>query len=143
MEPNTTSDEQVRVTVKPTRVLHFSDGVDEEIEVEEATEVTSSLHNDEPVDTSKLDWLPWMSHYAWTSGNKVLNIVDAAGESLASFFGITTPKYQIEIDEYERMQEEKRKMEEESAGWVPRNGGGDIPLVMNEPKKAVDTENHV
>lgn len=75
-----------------------------------------------------------MSHYAWTSGTKVLNVVDAAGESLASFFGITTPKYQIEINEYERMQEEKRRMEEESAGWVPRNAGGDIPLVMSEPQ---------
>lgn len=65
----------------------------------------------------------------------MLYAVDYAGESLASFFGITTPKYQIEIDEYKRIQEVQRKIEEDSAGWVPKNGGGNIPLVMNEPVK--------
>lgn len=81
-----------------------------------------------------MTWGPWFSHYAWKSGFKVLNAVDYAGESLAGFFGITTPKYQLEISEYERMKEEKRKIDEESAGWVPRsNSGGDIPLVLNEP----------
>lgn len=68
----------------------------------------------------------------------MLNAVDYAGESLAGFFGITTPKYQIEIDEYERMKEEKRKLEEDSSGWVPKNAGGDIPLVLNEPVKDLD-----
>lgn len=82
-----------------------------------------------------LTWGPWLTHYAKKSGNKVLNVVDSAGESLANLFGITTPKYQIEIDEHNRIQEEHRKMEEESAGWVPKNGGGDIPLVLNEPSK--------
>lgn len=82
-----------------------------------------------------LSWGPWFSHYAWKSGTKVLNAVDYAGESLANFFGVTAAKYQIEISEYERMQEEKKKMEEESVGWVPKDGGGDIPLVLNEPVK--------
>lgn len=63
--------------------------------------------------------------------------MDYAGESLANFFGVTTPKYQIEISEFEKMQEEKRKMEEESVGWVPKDGDGDIPLVLNEPGKDV------
>lgn len=80
-------------------------------------------------------WAPWFSYYAWKSGTKMLHAVDYAGESLASFFGITTPKYQIEIDEYERMQEEKKKIEDESTGWVPKNAGGDIPLVLDEPIK--------
>lgn len=85
-----------------------------------------------------LDWAPWFSHYAWKSGTKVLGAVDYAGESLASFFGITTPKYQIEIDEHERVTEEKRKMEEEAVGWVPKNAGGDIPLVLNEPLREIE-----
>lgn len=63
--------------------------------------------------------------------------MDSAGETLAGFFGITTPKYQIEINEYERIKEEKKKMEEESAGWIPKNSGGDIPLVLNEPAKVL------
>lgn len=67
----------------------------------------------------------------------MLNAIDYTGESLANFFGITTPKYQLEIDEYERLKEEKKKMEDESAGWVPKNSGGDIPLVLNEPGKDV------
>ncbi|XP_028174249.1 protein FAM177A1-like [Ostrinia nubilalis] len=123
---------------KPARVLHFSDGVDEEILEENVAELESNPKAEETVDPKTLDWGPWFGHYAWKSGNKVLNAVDYAGESLASFFGITTPKYQIEIDEHERLQEEKRKMEEESAGWVPKNGGGDIPLVLNEPSNTKD-----
>lgn len=82
-----------------------------------------------------MSWGPWFSHYAKKSGTKVLNAVDYAGESLASFFGITTPKYQIEIDEYERIKEEKKKIEDESVGWVPKNSGGNIPLVLSEPVK--------
>nr|XP_034832689.1 protein FAM177A1-like isoform X2 [Maniola hyperantus] len=113
-------DSEVQVTInRPKQVIHFSDGVEEEIEEEK----------------KNLSWGPWLSHYALKSGSSVLYAVDYAGESLASFFGITTPKYQIEIDEYERLQEEKQKLEEESVGWVPRNVGGDIPLVMSEPLK--------
>lgn len=87
---------------------------------------------------TSLPWGPWFSHYAWKSGNKVLNTVDYAGESLAGFFGITTPKYQLEISEHERIIEEQKKIEEESTGWVPKNGGGDIPLVLNEPSKELN-----
>ncbi|XP_045773776.1 protein FAM177A1-like isoform X2 [Maniola jurtina] len=113
-------DSEVQVTInRPKRIIHFSDGVEEEIEEEK----------------KNLSWGPWLSHYALKSGSSVLYAVDYAGESLATFFGITTPKYQIEIDEYERIQEEKRKLEEESAGWVPRNVEGEIPLVMSEPLK--------
>lgn len=89
-----------------------------------------------------LNWGPWFGYYAWKSSNKVLNAVDYAGESLANFFGITTPKYQIEIDEHERQLEEKRKMDEEATGWVPKDAGGDIPLVLNEPLK-VDSPSKV
>lgn len=89
-----------------------------------------------------MSWGPWFSYYAWKSGTKVLNAVDYAGEGLASFFGITTPKYQLEISEYERLQEEKKRIEEESVGWVPKNEGGSIPLVLSEPKK-LDQPVHV
>lgn len=33
-------------------------------------------------------------------------VADSCGERLASFFGITTPKYQYAIDEYYRLKEE-------------------------------------
>lgn len=84
--------------------------------------------------------MPWFTYVAQKSGTRVLNAVDYAGESLANFFGITSPKYQLEISEYERVQEEQKKLEEDSAGWMPKNGGGDIPLVLNEPIKVTDKE---
>lgn len=90
-----------------------------------------------------LTWGPWISYYAWKSSTKALNAVDTAGETLASFFGITTPKYQIEINEYKRLQEEKKKIEEESAGWVPKSSGGNVPLVLNEPVKDNDITKQV
>ncbi|CAG4961781.1 unnamed protein product [Colias eurytheme] len=126
---------QVELTInRPSRIIHFSDGTQEEIEEDTVDEVSSAKPEDN-VDPKSLAWAPWFSYYAWKSGTKMLDAVDYAGESLANFFGITTPKYQIEINEYERMQEEKKRLEEESVGWVPRNAGGDIPLVLNEPGK--------
>ncbi|XP_026494646.2 protein FAM177A1 isoform X1 [Vanessa tameamea] len=131
-------DSAVHVNInRSIRMLHFSDGVEEEIEEEKVNELQSVKNIDENIDPKSLTWGPWFSHYASRSGSKVLNAVDYAGESLANFFGITTPKYQIEINEYERLQEEKKRIEDESAGWVPKNGGGDIPLVLNEPLKVM------
>jgi len=50
---------------------------------------------------------------------------DYLGEKLATFFGITTPKYEAEIEEYNRMMEKekkrKEKLKEEYAGWVDPN----------------------
>ncbi|VVD05028.1 protein FAM177A1-like [Leptidea sinapis] len=128
------SNDQVALTINtPQRFIHYSDGVDEEMP-EEQVEITNCTPNDaECIDPKSLSWVPWVSYYIWKSGTKALNVVDYAGENLAHFFGITTPKYQIEINEYERLQEEKKKIEEETAGWIPKNSGGDIPLVLNEP----------
>lgn len=47
------------------------------------------------------------------------------GEYLAEFFGITTPKYQFEIDEYYRIRAAEedmlRKEDLEMGGWTERN----------------------
>lgn len=48
----------------------------------------------------ELTWFPWMWYQTVTAGSKALEVCDYVGESLASFFGITTPKYQFEINEY-------------------------------------------
>lgn len=142
MEEKSKTQFEVRIN-KPARVLHFSDGVEEEIEENKVVELRSELKTEDNVDPKTLSWGPWFSYYAWKSGAKALNAVDSAGEALAGFFGITTPKYQIEIDEYERIQEEKKKIEEESAGWVPKDAGGDIPLVLNEPSKDMNKPENV
>ncbi|CAH4034580.1 unnamed protein product [Pieris brassicae] len=127
--------DQVDVVIinKQMRVIHCCDGVEEEIEETMLDEINMSPNDVENIEPQTLSWGPWISYYTWKSGTKLLKVVDYAGETLADFFGITTPKYQIEINEYERIQEENKRLEEESAGWVPRNIGGDIPLVLNEP----------
>ncbi|KOB75671.1 Uncharacterized protein OBRU01_04855 [Operophtera brumata] len=128
------SQDSVNVTInRPTKVLYFSDGVEEVMEEINVNQQESQPDSSRVVDPKTLTWGPWFSHYAAKSGSKVLNAVDYAGESLAGFFGITTPKYQLEIDEHERIKEEKRKLEEEAVGWVPKNAGGHIPLVLQEP----------
>ncbi|KAL4711139.1 hypothetical protein ACJJTC_009510 [Scirpophaga incertulas] len=81
------SNSQVEVTIrKPVKILHFSDGVDEEIEEESLNDLhheSSSVNSS--VDPSTLGWAPWISHYAWKSSTKMLFAVDYAGESLANF----------------------------------------------------------
>jgi len=47
--------------------------------------------------------MPWFAYQAWNMGSKSLEVCDYLGEKLAAFFGITTPKYQYVIDEYNRM----------------------------------------
>lgn len=72
-----------------------------------------------------LNWLPWAWHQTtWASG-KVLDGCDYVGEYLAEFFGITTPKYQFEIDEYYRVRAAEedmlRREDLEMGGWTERN----------------------
>lgn len=39
-------------------------------------------------------------------GSSTLNSIDYVGESLANFFGITTPKYQFEINYHNNIMQE-------------------------------------
>jgi hypothetical protein len=41
-------------------------------------------------------------HQTLTAGGAALKVCDYLGESLANLFGITTPKYEYEIEEYKR-----------------------------------------
>lgn len=68
-------------------------------------------------------WSPWLWLKAGHTGNTVLKHCDAAGEAIASFLGITSPKYAYEISIHERMQADearraKRVAEEASLGWT-------------------------
>lgn len=48
--------------------------------------------------------------YYWMlyTGNSALSVCDYVGEGLSNFLGITSPKYQYEIEEYHRCEEEVR-----------------------------------
>ncbi|KAH6923971.1 hypothetical protein HPB50_010107 [Hyalomma asiaticum] len=78
----------------PRKVLHFSDGVLEETNLEE----------DEPplaaavVDPRTLPWAPFLLHWALQLGSQALAVCDYLGEHLANWFGITAPKYRYEIE---------------------------------------------
>lgn len=107
---------------KPRRILHFSDGVLEEYSTEDEEEEESKPDSLAVTDPKALTWGPWIYYWMLYSGSSVLSACDYVGESLANFLGITAPKYQYEIDEYNRAMEEEAKLKEdeeaEMAGWT-------------------------
>lgn len=54
----------------------------------------------------------------------MLSYADHLGEKLAWFFGITSPKYYYELEEFKKMQEEeearKEKLDAEMHGWASK-----------------------
>ncbi|CAG0883504.1 unnamed protein product [Darwinula stevensoni] len=104
---------------KPKRVLHFRDGTMEEFSSsdEEKEEGQSQASQKQLADLKKLSWMPWAWEVTLLAGYKALAVCDYLGETFASFLGITMPKYQFEIDEYNRLQEEAKEHELTNAGW--------------------------
>ena len=74
------------------------------------------------IDPKTLTWIPWAIYYTWFMGSSALTYCDYFGEKLAWFFGITSPKYYYELQEFERMkeeeEEEERKRKIEEHGWT-------------------------
>lgn len=74
-----------------------------------------------------MNWLPWAWHQTTSFSSKMLDGCDYVGECLASFLGITAPKYQFEINEYYRLQKLEREMlhqqDLEMGGWNEHNRG--------------------
>lgn len=110
----------------PRRVLHFSDGTLEEYSTEEEDETDQppdTLAQLRRTDTKSLGWVPWAWYWFRLAGHSTLSGVDNVGEKLAYMLGITSPKYQYELDEYydmkRREEEEQQQRDLESAGWTP------------------------
>ncbi|XP_074660041.1 protein FAM177A1-like [Tubulanus polymorphus] len=93
---------------QPRRVLHFSDGILEEYSTDEEDEVDSK-DNQQIIDPRTLNWMPWMWYYMVSAAWKTLSWADLCGERLAYFFGITSPKYQYAIDEFNRLKDEEKE----------------------------------
>lgn len=110
---------------QPTRVLHFSDGDLEYSEDEVDTTEVNKIENVEHIDPKALTWLPWTWYQTTVVGSKILNGCDYVGEWLADFFGITSPKYEFEINEFYRLQalenEKRHKQDLEMGGWNVQN----------------------
>lgn len=62
-----------------------------------------------------------MLHKAHHTSTRVLAACDFVGEKVAAFLGITTPKYEYEIEQWQRRQRQKaeaHKEEAEVGGWM-------------------------
>ncbi|XP_014257340.1 uncharacterized protein LOC106671061 isoform X2 [Cimex lectularius] len=114
---------------QPKRVLHFSDGTLEEFSTDEEDDVEpcsqkKSGSQVSSVNPATLTWMPWFIYQTVFVGNKTLAMCDFVGEYLASFFGITSPKYEYEIEHFKRMQaeeNEKKKDDLELGGWIQQD----------------------
>ncbi|CAG9863195.1 unnamed protein product [Phyllotreta striolata] len=114
---NEAEGQNATVKVKaPKRVLHFCDGVLEEYSSDE-DDCVDNKSNQAVINPASLTWGPWFMYKAWSAGSSTLTAVDSVGEFLASLFGITTPRYYFEMEEYKRKEEERLKRQEGEAGW--------------------------
>ncbi|XP_060866195.1 protein FAM177A1-like isoform X1 [Metopolophium dirhodum] len=111
--------EGINIQIEPCKT-YFSDGC-----VETAgTDETDLLREESKTNSieSTNNWPSWLFKQSVVIGYGALNTVDYLGESLANFFGITTPKYQFEINYHnnimQEMNAEKVVNEENMKGWT-------------------------
>ncbi|KAG0718342.1 Protein FAM177A1 [Chionoecetes opilio] len=121
-------DGRCRSQKKPRRILHFSDGVmeeysseeEEDVEVEERKKLNAAPMT--VADPKAMKWGPWFYYWMLYSGGSAVSFCDHVGEGLANALGITSPKYQYELDEYNAtMEQEEAEKEAEAAqmaGWT-------------------------
>ncbi|XP_068610090.1 protein FAM177A1-like [Brachionichthys hirsutus] len=105
----------------PRRVIHFSSGetmeeysTDEEEGEDEEPEWTDLLSPTVDAVRSRLTWGPYVWFHVWRAATSTVSACDYLGERMASFFGITSAKYQYAIDEYYRMKKEREEEKEEN-----------------------------
>jgi len=115
----------INIQIEPCKT-YFSDGCVETVGADE-----TDLLRGGPQETVTTDepsnWSTWLLKRTANFGVGALNTVDYLGESLANFFGITTPKYQFEINYHnnlmQEMNAEKVVDAENMKGWAqqPQN----------------------
>lgn len=105
----------------PKRLVYFSDGVLEEYSSEDEMDATND--DTQPlIDPKTLSWLPYIGYLMWWLGYRTLGVCDYLGENLAWFLGITSPKFQYELEQYQKMAKEEEELAKhtaaENAGWT-------------------------
>ncbi|XP_036398824.1 protein FAM177A1 [Megalops cyprinoides] len=100
----------------PRRTIYFASGetMEEYSTDEEEEEEPEKKDLMSTVDPSKLTWGPYFWFYMWRVATSTISVCDYVGERMASFFGVTSPKYQYAIDEYYRMKKEEEEEEEDN-----------------------------
>uniref|UniRef100_A0A1L8EB12 Uncharacterized protein n=1 Tax=Haematobia irritans TaxID=7368 RepID=A0A1L8EB12_HAEIR len=111
---------------KCKRILHFSDGVMEEF---------SDTDDEENVDCAELDvdvksWplIPRIKYQFYQAGCKFLYGIDYVGEGLASFLGITTPKYFSESDINNTFQDNMYEEKDNNSNWAQSNNTSNMVI---------------
>ncbi|XP_025424718.1 protein FAM177A1-like isoform X2 [Sipha flava] len=110
--------EDINIQIEPCKT-YFSDGC-----VDSAGPDEIDLLREQPKTNSddSASWSSWIMKQTTSFGSNALSTVDYLGESLANFFGITTPKYQFEINYHknimQEMNAEKVSNEENMKGWT-------------------------
>lgn len=109
---------------KPKRILHCSDGIYEEYSEDEEEQKPSSELN---------------QNFTARAVNRIVDALDYAGETLAEFLNITTPKYSYEIEQYKKDQEARAKEElfERENTWDVEKSHDREP-VTQVPKKSLE-----
>lgn len=118
--------EQTQIKVKePKRILHFSDGTLEEYSSDEEVD---QVDTPAPVQEIPSDWMPWVWYTTSNIGHKTLAVCDSLGEYLADFFGITSPKYQAELEYYKESL--KKSCDNCSCNSVEMNKNNPAPVTV-------------
>lgn len=125
MENKEFSDQGTIEIRKPKRILHCSDGIYEEYSEDEEEQKPSSELN--------------QNFTARAVVNRIVDALDYAGETLAEFLNITTPKYSYEIEQYKKDQEARAKEElfERENTWDVEKSYDREP-VTQVPKKSLE-----
>lgn len=114
--------EQATIEIrKPKRILQCSDGIYEEYSEDEEEQKQPDLNQSWPAKTVK----------------SIVSALDYAGETLAEFLNITTPKYSYEIEQYKKDQEARAKEEaiERESCWDVEKSHNPVTEV---PKKSLE-----
>jgi len=141
------SSESVECSIKtPKRILHFSDGVLEEYSDEEDT--GSDIENNSQMQLVVKSWplITYIASSVFWFGSQALKVCDYMGEGLANILGITSPKYQYEIDEYNRIVDEdihlKEKQLSHFSGWTQSDHNKHVISSNDIQQNTKQTDNH-
>ncbi|KAL3267394.1 hypothetical protein HHI36_011523 [Cryptolaemus montrouzieri] len=121
----------------PKRVLHFSDGVLEEYSDDEID--CSPKEVKAVVDPATLSWGPWTWHKFWSAGVTTINYLDGMGEFMAAVFGITTPKYYFELEEFRKRQNEAAVDQSQRKGWSEPAGSSNSDIEFTDIRSTQPT----
>ncbi|XP_050423908.1 protein FAM177A1-like isoform X2 [Adelges cooleyi] len=114
--------ENISIQIEPHKT-YFSDGCVESMP--EAADEIDLLRGQPRHELNEPDkWSSRLLKRSTDIASSALNKIDYLGESLACFFGITTPKYQFEINYHnnivQELNSERISDEENMKGWNPQ-----------------------